>query len=72
MCFYLILLGLVFRWPFLVDAVREIQLYWMVSKKEVQKKKNKIIALSMPSDSNMKESTSYVCVVVEHSSQKCS
>ena len=37
MCFYSILLGLVFRWPFLEDAVQEIQLDWMVSKKKYKK-----------------------------------
>ena len=37
MCFYLILLGLVFCWPFLEDAVQEIQLDWMVSKKKHKK-----------------------------------
>ena len=39
MCFYSILLGLVFRWPFLEDAVQEIQLDWMVSKKSLKKSK---------------------------------
>jgi hypothetical protein len=32
MYFYLILPGLVVRWPFLEGAVQEIQLDWMVSK----------------------------------------